>query len=91
MKAIITDQVRPMDAMRRLQQRFPHCVALEYRPSVVAEATAASYRERVKEKTDAQIVGEFLAYVRNGVGPSDYEHGLVHELLAEQDLRKVPA
>ncbi|WP_210481541.1 exonuclease SbcCD subunit D [Naasia sp. SYSU D00948] len=90
-KAVLTDQVRPMDAMRRLQQRFPHCVALEYRPSVVAEAIAASYGDRVKEKTDAQIVGEFLAYVRNGVGPSEYERGLVHELLIEQDLREVPA
>ncbi|WP_210505477.1 exonuclease SbcCD subunit D [Naasia sp. SYSU D00057] len=90
-KAVLTDQVRPMDAMRRLQQRFPHCVALEYRPTVVADVIAASYGDRVKERTDAEIVGEFLSFVRNGVGPSDYERGLVHELLTEQDLREVTA
>jgi exonuclease SbcD len=90
-KAVLTDQLRPMDAMRRLQQRFPHCVALEYKPSVTADVTTATYGDRVKEKNDTEIVGEFLEFVRNGVGPSEYERGLVADLLVEQDVREVTA
>ncbi|BDZ47176.1 exonuclease SbcCD subunit D [Naasia aerilata] len=90
-KAILTDRVRPMDAMRRLQQRFTHCVALEFKPSVTAELTTASYGERVRERTDGEIVAGFLEFVRNGVGPSEYERGLVNELFVEQDVREVRA
>lgn len=90
-KAVITDQLRPVDAMRRLQQRFPHCVALEYKPSVTADVVTATYGERVKEKTDGEIVAGFLEFVRNGVGPNEYERGLVSELLTEQDVREVIA
>jgi exonuclease SbcD len=30
--AILTDQVRPVDAMRTLQSRFPHAVHVEWQP-----------------------------------------------------------
>ncbi|MDF2442939.1 MAG: repair protein SbcD/Mre11, partial [Subtercola sp.] len=46
-KAVVTDQARPLDGMRKLQQRFPHCVALEYRPWVVSDAGPATYAERL--------------------------------------------
>ncbi|RFA08611.1 exonuclease sbcCD subunit D [Subtercola boreus] len=80
-KAIVTDQARPLDGMRKLQQRFPHCVALEYRPSVVNDAGSESYAERLTEKTDQQIVTGFVEFVRNGAGPSDFESRLVTETL----------
>lgn len=80
-KAVLTDRVRPMDAMRRLQARFPHCVALEWRPTVVAEDSALSYGERVAGQSDEAIVADFLTHVRNGVGPSDFERRLVQELV----------
>jgi exonuclease SbcD len=83
-KAILTDQVRPLDAMRTLQGRFPHCVALEHRPAIVVEADAVSYTERIRSKTDQEIVAGFLEYVRNGVGPNDFEGELITEVLADQ-------
>ncbi|GAB3606542.1 exonuclease SbcCD subunit D [Conyzicola nivalis] len=89
--AVLTDRVRPMDAMRRLQDRFPFAAMLEYRPAVVAEAGAATYRERIEKKTDDQIVAGFLELVRNGVGPTDFEAALVAEVIAEQAAKEASA
>ncbi|MET0806118.1 MAG: exonuclease SbcCD subunit D [Lacisediminihabitans sp.] len=80
--AVLTDVVRPMDAMRRLQQRFPHAAHLEYRPSVVAEASAASYGERIATKSDHEIVDGFLELVRNGVGASAAERRLIDSAIS---------
>ena len=84
--AQLTDQVRPLDGMRRLQKRFPYCVTLEHRPTIVADAGTQSYTQRVAAKSDAEIVDGFLSFVRNGVGASDYERGVVSELLTDEDL-----
>lgn len=81
---ILTDQVRPLDGMRRLQSRFPYAAHLDYRPAIVADAGAVSYRSRIAERSDAQIVDGFLEFVRNGVGPSDAERAIVAEVITEQ-------
>jgi len=86
-KAILTDQVRPLDGMRKLQERFPHCVTLEHRPSITIETDAATYSERIRAKTDPEIVAGFLSFVRNGVGPTPFESGLIAEVLTEQGVR----
>jgi exonuclease SbcD len=86
--AVLTDRVRPMDAMRRLQDRFPFAATLEYRPAVVAEAGAATYRERVEKKTDDEIVAGFLELVRNGVGPTEFETALIADVIAEQAAKE---
>jgi len=81
---VLTDRVRPLDAMRRLQARFPFCVTLEHRPEVSTTASTVSYSERIRSKSDSEIVAGFLEYVRNGVGPTDFERDLVNDVLAEQ-------
>lgn len=80
--AIITDQSRPLDAMRKLQQRFPGCATLEHRPTVTAQSNATSYRDRIEAKSDPEIVDGFLAHVRNGVGASSAEHAIVAETIS---------
>jgi exonuclease SbcD len=50
----------------------------------VADAGRATYAERVRGRSDAQIVADFLALMRNGEGPSDFERRLVTDLLAGQ-------
>lgn len=80
--AILTDQVRPLDAMRKLQARFPYCVALDHRPAIVVDDRSTSYADRIKSQTDPDIVASFLELVRNGVGPSEFERSLVAEVLA---------
>jgi exonuclease SbcD len=89
-KAIVTDQVRPLDAMRALQARFAHAVALEHRPAIRVDPGDSSYAERIRAATsDPEIVAGFLSFVRNGVGPTEFESALVDELLTEQFTRAV--
>ena len=89
-KAILTDQVRPLDAMRALQARFAHAVALEHRPAIRVDPGDSSYAERIRAATsDPEIVAGFLSFVRNGVGPTEFESALVAELLTEQSTRAV--
>lgn len=87
--AVLTDQVRPLDGIRRLQKRFPHCVTLEHRPEIVADPDTTSYGDRIDRQTDREIVAGFLEFVRNGVGQTDFERDLVAELLTEGELREV--
>jgi DNA repair protein SbcD/Mre11 len=60
--AVLTDPVRPVDAMRVLRERFPHLVHLEWvRP---AGGTDLKYRDKVRGRTDREIVTSFLTDVR---------------------------
>jgi exonuclease SbcD len=87
--AILTDRVRPMDGMRRLQARFPFAAMLEHRPSIVADAGPTSYGERIKAKSDSEIVDGFLEFVRNGVGPTDAERRLIADAISAQAATEV--
>lgn len=89
--AVLTDQVRPLDGMRRLQNRFPHCVTVEHRPLVVVDTDAASYGARLHQQNDHEIVAGFLEFVRNGVGQTDFERELVAEVLAANSLGEITA
>lgn len=40
---------------------------------------------------DPDLIAGFLEYVRNGVGPTEFERELITELLTEQATRKVTA
>ncbi|MGY1604096.1 exonuclease SbcCD subunit D [Geodermatophilus sp. SYSU D00815] len=76
----LTDPVRPADPMRRLRTRFPHCVHLEW----VAETgtpDGRSYRERLRGRSDREVVDEFLGHVR-GATASPAEQRLVDRALA---------
>jgi exonuclease SbcD len=89
--AVLTDTVRPLDGMRRLQSRFPHCTALEHRPAVVAETRVASYRERIRAKTDQEIVAGFLEHVRNGVPLTPFERAEVTAAVEAQAVDEATA
>lgn len=83
--AVLTDEVRPLDAMARLQSRFPGCVTLEHRPPAAAAVVASAYAERVRGRSDVEIVDDFLAHVRGGHGATEVERGLVLDALAAVD------
>lgn len=60
--AVLTDRVRPLDAMRTLKARFPYLVRLEWqRPEPYS---GIRYRDRVHGRTDVEIVTSFLTDVR---------------------------
>lgn len=82
LSVVLTDTVRPLDGMRRLQARFPHCVRIEHRPAVTANTSANSYADRVRGQSDTEIVAGFLAHVRNGVGPTEAEQAILADVLS---------
>ncbi|MBF6210791.1 exonuclease subunit SbcD [Nocardia puris] len=60
--AILTDDTRPIDALRKLRERFPHAVHVEWqRPGGNPEL---HYRERVRGRRDAEVAQSFLTDVR---------------------------
>ncbi len=84
-EAILTDDQLPREAMRRLQTRYPHAVTLTHRPATRRDAGDATYAERVEGRSDAEVVDEFLAFVRNGQGPTEAERALLHSALDSLD------
>ncbi len=75
----LTDPVRPVDPMRKLQARFPHCVHLEWAGSG-APGDGRSYAERVAGRTDLQVAADFVRHVR-GQEPSEAERELLGRAL----------
>jgi exonuclease SbcD len=73
LSARLTDPVRPVDPMRRLQARFPHCVHLEWTGG--ADVTdGRSYQERLAGRSDLEVAGEFVRHVRGlDAGPAERE------------------
>ena len=76
--ARLTDPARPVDPMRRLQSRFPHCVHLEWIGG--GAASGGTYRERLRGRSDLEIVEEFVRHVR-GVPATAAERDLVRRAL----------
>jgi exonuclease SbcD len=77
--ARLTDAVRPLDPMRRLRSRFPHCVHLEW-AGAGAVADGRSYQERLRGRSDLDVAAEFVGHVR-GVAPSAHERELLAQAL----------
>ena len=75
-QAMITDTVRPPQAMARLQQRFPHAVALLFTP----EGQGDHDRPRValEGRSDHAIAVDFVSAVR-GASATDAESVLLRD------------
>ncbi len=84
LSARLTDPVRPTDAMRRLQARFPHCVHLEW-SGVPSASDERSYTERLRGRDALSVAGEFVAHVRGGGAPSPAERELLGRALSVAD------
>jgi exonuclease SbcD len=85
---VLTDDVRPLDAMPRLQRRFRWCALLEHRPATTHDDGIETYAARIDQKSDVEIVAGFLEHVRNGRGPSVAEAGLVDDAFAAVSARE---
>jgi exonuclease SbcD len=85
--ARLTDAARPVDPMRRLQARFPHCVHLEW-TGAGATTDGLSYQERLKGRSALDVAGEFVRHVR-GVPASAAERELLSRALGAADRAEV--
>lgn len=80
LSATLTDDARPLDAMRRLQQRFPHAVHLEWEPASGRATAELRYAEAVRGRDDHELAKGFLTDCR-GDGPTSSEEALLLEAL----------
>jgi exonuclease SbcD len=71
----LTDEIRPVDAMRRLKERFPFAVKLEWTPAGVA-TTGPNYLLSRQGVPDADLIESFVQDCR-GLGLSSGEQTLV--------------
>ncbi|TYP89848.1 exonuclease SbcCD subunit D [Blastococcus xanthinilyticus] len=81
--ARLTDPARPTDPMRRLRERFPHCVHLDW-TGAGATAEGGSYQERMRGRSALDVAGEFVSHVR-GVPASAAERELLARALGAAD------
>ena len=65
LSVVLTDAVRPEDAMVRLRSRFPHVLVLDWQPAG-AVLDDRSYGARVAGRDDVEVVAEFVRHVRGG-------------------------
>lgn len=82
-RAVYTDKSRQLEPMQKLKSRFPWCAEVVHEPSEIVAASSTSYRERVKGKSDPEIVARFLGDVRNGEGQSPEEAKIIGEVIAD--------
>ncbi|WP_227980065.1 exonuclease SbcCD subunit D [Nocardia spumae] len=83
--ATLTDHARPVEALRRLRERFPHAVHVEWaRPEGDARLR---YRERVHGRGDSEIARSFLTDVC--AEPTSGEMALIEQALSA--ARREPA
>ena len=87
-RAVYDDDVRQLDAMKKLQTRFPFCAEVVSEPSNRADANSDSYRDRIKGKTDLEIIESFAKDVRNGQGLSKEEQKVLNQVLADLKLKE---
>ncbi|MGH3948466.1 MAG: exonuclease SbcCD subunit D [Pseudonocardiaceae bacterium] len=84
----LTDAVRPLDPMRRLRERFPHAVHLEWLPEGGDVRATLRYADAVRGRTDREIAHGFLSECR-GAGPTAVEARLLDEALATASKAEV--
>ncbi len=79
-EATLTDPVRPMDAMARLQRRFPHAVSIVFEPQGAGAQTERSYGQRLRGLSEEQVLAAFVRDVRGSDADED-EMSLLREAL----------
>ncbi|WP_239346191.1 exonuclease SbcCD subunit D [Frankia sp. Cj5] len=81
---VLTDPVRPMDAMTTLQRRFPHALTLSHEPVAGGAADGLNYRQRIRGRTDLAVAEAFLTHVR--AEPDERERSLLRAALDDARL-----
>jgi exonuclease SbcD len=80
-RVVLTDRQLPLQAMGRLQRRFPHAVELSHQPDgVVAAPQGAGSTARVRRADPLELSSAFLAEHR-GIALDDVEQQLLGEAI----------
>jgi exonuclease SbcD len=61
-RAILTDEALPLQAMARLRERFPHAVELRHQPPAVERSSGDERSRQIREaRSPLELAGLFLA------------------------------
>ncbi|MDL4819548.1 exonuclease SbcCD subunit D [Actinomadura opuntiae] len=74
----LTDERRPSAAMERLRRRFPHTLVLGFEPEGGGTDDARTWTERVRNRSELDVAGDFVAEVTDGPA-TGAERALLHE------------
>ncbi len=80
LSVVLTDPVRPDDAMARLTVRFPHVLVLSHEPEGVGRDDR-TYGARVAGRSDLEVATGFVEHVRGG--PADAQETALLEAALE--------
>lgn len=86
-QVVLTDPVRPLDPMRRLQARFPYAVAVEWRPERGRPVDRLEPTQRRPDRDDLSTAGDFVQWVRNS-RPTTVERALLTEAFTATRVRQ---
>jgi len=75
----LTDPVRPLGAMDRLRQRFPHTVQLAFAPRGGVTSISSYAAALGRRSDDLDVCCDFLAHVRGGHPASGEERALFRQ------------
>ena len=70
---VLTDAIRPVDAMAALRKRFPYALLLEFDPVDGPVDDGQSYAARTRGRTDLEVASSFLGHVRSAATELDNE------------------
>lgn len=76
----LTDRVRPVDAMRKLRERFKYAMHLDWQPEGGSAGAALRYADAVRGRSDTEIARGFLNDCR-GAPPNEREEALFRDAL----------
>ncbi|MBO2455472.1 exonuclease SbcCD subunit D [Actinomadura barringtoniae] len=78
LQVTLTDPERPSAAMERLRRRFPHALVLGFEPDGASSASRRTWSERVQERSELDIAGDFVTEVSQAA-PTGAERDLLNE------------
>lgn len=76
----LTDPVRPVGALDRLHERFPHLLQLRFEPSGEVRQVR-SYASRIDRREPIEVCCDFVTDVRHGAAVDDAERELLQTAL----------
>ena len=80
-RAILTDETLPLQAMARLRERFPHAVELRHQPPQAVRSSASDRNRQIREaRSPLELAASFFAD-QQGRPPSAPEQELLRQAL----------
>lgn len=86
-QVVLTDPTRPLDPMRRLQVRFPHAVAVEWRPVSSPPVQRLEPSRRRADRDDLSTAADFVEWVRNS-RPTTVERALLTQAFSATRIQQ---